>query len=76
VQEIAVLLDGSRTAVAAYGGPRPDVAKQFGDPTASKSGWYTELDGSKITSGKHTISVVATLQDGSKKTLGEVPVAK
>jgi hypothetical protein len=76
VQEIAVLLDGSKMAVAAYGGPRPDVAKQFGDPTASKSGWYTELDGSKIASGKHTVSVVATLHDGSKKTLGDVSVSK
>src|SRR6185369_5268302 len=56
VQEIAVLVDGSKAAVAAYGGARPDVAKQFGD-SALHSGWYTEIDGSKIPAGKHTISV-------------------
>jgi hypothetical protein len=69
-------LDGNRAAVAASGGARPDVANQFGDPAASQSGWYTELDGTKIPTGKHIISVVATLQDGSKKTLGDVPVSR
>lgn len=76
VQQISVLLDGSRVAVAAYGGTRPDVQKQFNEPASLQSGWYTEIDGSKITPGQHTVSVVATLQGGPEKTLGEVAVTK
>lgn len=76
VQEISVFVDGKKAAVAAMGGPRPDVAQQYPEPGAAQSGWYTEIDGSTLAAGKHDVSVKATLAGGSEKTLGTVSVTK
>ena len=77
VREVAIWLDGQKVAVAAYGGARPDVAKQYpAHPAAALSGWYTEVNAASLPPGAHEIVVRAALANGTERPLGTVSISK
>jgi hypothetical protein len=66
IGSVQVKVDQIAVGNATYGTPRPDVCAAFpGRPNCPNVGWTYSLDTSTLTSGSHTLTVVAIDTDGN-----------
>jgi beta-N-acetylglucosaminidase len=65
VSKVEVVVDGKVIGKAKYGMSRPDVLKVLPDYRNANSGYEFNFDTSKLTNGKHTISVKGTGKNGN-----------
>jgi hypothetical protein len=69
ISSVQVKVDGSVVGTATYGFSRPDVCAVYpGRPGCPNVGFSYSLDTSRLSTGTHTITVIATDSDGTPDT--------
>lgn len=69
VSKLDILVDGKVVGQALYGDARPDVQKAYPQYKNGNAGFHYTLDTSKLSDGKHTITIRETGKNGHTKTL-------
>jgi beta-N-acetylglucosaminidase len=72
VAKVEVLVDGNIVGQAQYGSPRPDVLEVFPQYQNGNSGYQYQLDTKKLSNGTHSVTVRATMMNGSTKQLQSI----
>jgi hypothetical protein len=69
VRMVEIAIDGKPLAKASLGIERKDVARAMQRPDYLKSGWFSRIDVSGLSSGPHTLTVLAWNNQGQKAEL-------